>query len=118
MLKVAQLMMVLWLDWLMVTELEPGRWMLADPPTTVPPLGPAAADPHVHATSATAANPRRCTTNMETAPHPVEVKCLQSRVQSQPPRNRTRFVPVSGDSQGDFAMWPDLEKLGSLIPKE
>jgi hypothetical protein len=36
-------MTALWLDWLMVTEPEPWPWMVALPPTTVPPLGPASA---------------------------------------------------------------------------
>src|SRR5260370_40399059 len=42
-LNVAQLMIAFWLDWLMVTEAEPWPWMVAVPPTTVPPLGPAIA---------------------------------------------------------------------------
>jgi len=38
-------MIAFWLDWLTVTELVPAPWMVALPPTTVPPLGPAMAKP-------------------------------------------------------------------------
>ena len=43
MLNVFQLMIALLLDWLMITDGPPWPWMVAAPPTTVPPSGPAAA---------------------------------------------------------------------------
>ena len=43
MLNVFQLMIALLLDWLMITDAPPWPWMVAAPPTTVPPSGPAAA---------------------------------------------------------------------------
>src|SRR5258708_35601026 len=48
-------MIALWLDWLMVTAGVPWPWMEALPPTTLPPLGPAATGPPMAATKATAA---------------------------------------------------------------
>src|ERR1700681_2989340 len=42
MLKVFQLMIALPLDWLTITEELPWPEIVAEPPTTVPPLGPAA----------------------------------------------------------------------------
>jgi hypothetical protein len=52
-LNVDQLMIALWLDWLIVTEPEPWPWIVALPPTTVPPLGPPAiAKPAPASTSA------------------------------------------------------------------
>jgi hypothetical protein len=56
MLNVFQLMTVFWLDWLMVTALLPWPWMVAEPPTTVPPLGPAKAKPAPTDTSAVPAS--------------------------------------------------------------
>src|SRR5262245_41877903 len=41
MLKVVQLMIALELVWLMMTLLVPAPWIVAEPPTTVPPAGPA-----------------------------------------------------------------------------
>src|SRR5712691_7582922 len=41
MLKVLQLMIALELVWLMMTLPVPAPWMVAEPPTTVPPAGPA-----------------------------------------------------------------------------
>src|SRR5262245_11138107 len=42
-LNVFQLMIALPLDWLTVTAGPPWPWIVAEPPTTVPPAGPAAA---------------------------------------------------------------------------
>ena len=43
MLNVFQLMTALLLAWLTITAGVPAPWMVAEPPTTVPPSGPAAA---------------------------------------------------------------------------
>src|SRR5262249_45289785 len=43
MLNLSQLMISLLLDWLTITAGPPWPWMVAVPPTTVPPAGPPAA---------------------------------------------------------------------------
>ena len=56
MLNVFQLMIALRVDWLTITAGPPWPWMVAAPPTTVPPSGPAAAGASPSASSAVAAS--------------------------------------------------------------
>src|SRR5262245_33102800 len=58
MLNVCQLMIAFWVDWLMITEALPCPAIVAAPPTTVPPSGPAATRATPSANSAVAVSNR------------------------------------------------------------
>jgi hypothetical protein len=57
-LNVFQLMIAFWVDWLMVTEALPCPVIVAAPPTTVPPSGPAATRATPSASNAVAVRKR------------------------------------------------------------
>ena len=57
-LNVFQLMMAFGVDWLTITEGPPWPWTVAAPPTTLGPLGPAAAGAAPNAMSAVVASTR------------------------------------------------------------
>jgi hypothetical protein len=58
MLNVFQLMIALLVDWLTITAGPPWPWMVAAPPTTVPPSGPAEACVRPSASSGVVASSR------------------------------------------------------------
>src|SRR5258708_1337806 len=83
MLKVDQLMIARWLDWLTVTLPVPDPWMVAEPPATLPPIGSALAGNDPNTRVIMPATIRDPATTIPLVPLSLAADNLQSAVRSQ-----------------------------------